>query len=196
MVLPLPPIAADADLRDFPFMPLEVARVRAIDADLALSADEFWASIMLMCVAWHQVPAASIPADDLEISALLRVSLSRWCKIRAGALADFVKCSDGRLYHTPLSIRAAKAWAARQRILARLDRRLEIISAEWAALRTATFSRDDYTCSYCGNRGVALECDHVIPVSRGGKTEIANLTTACLSCNRSKGDKLLAEWRA
>jgi hypothetical protein len=65
---------------------------------------------------------------------------------------------------------------------------------EWAALRTMVFERDDYTCQYCGQRGGKLECDHVHPVSRGGSNELDNLTTACLSCNRSKRDKTLAEW--
>lgn len=66
---------------------------------------------------------------------------------------------------------------------------------EWAILRAQVFERDDYTCTYCGARGVALECDHVIPVARGGTSEMDNLTTACRTCNRSKRDKLIEEWK-
>jgi hypothetical protein len=64
----------------------------------------------------------------------------------------------------------------------------------WRELRELVFSRDDYTCSYCGKRGTYLECDHIVPVSRGGSSEVKNLTTACKPCNRAKRDKLLSEW--
>jgi len=67
-------------------------------------------------------------------------------------------------------------------------------SAEWAALRSMIFERDDYTCRYCGERGGKLECDHVLPVSRGGSDDPANLVTACLPCNRSKHAKTPEEW--
>lgn len=66
----------------------------------------------------------------------------------------------------------------------------------WRKIRDFIFRRDDYTCTYCSKRGVQLECDHVIPVSRGGSSEPDNLATACRPCNRSKRDKLVSEWRA
>jgi hypothetical protein len=66
----------------------------------------------------------------------------------------------------------------------------------WRKIRAVIFERDDYTCQYCGERGKKLECDHVIPVSRGGSHTDDNLVTACFKCNRSKRDKLVHEWRA
>jgi len=69
-----------------------------------------------------------------------------------------------------------------------------VFSREWAVLRSAVFLRDDFTCAYCGQRGKKLECDHIVPVSRGGSNDMANLTTACRKCNRSKRDKMLSEW--
>lgn len=65
---------------------------------------------------------------------------------------------------------------------------------EWRLLRQAVFERDDYTCQYCGKSGVKLECDHVIPVSRGGLHDMSNLVTSCFGCNRSKHNKTLEEW--
>jgi hypothetical protein len=65
----------------------------------------------------------------------------------------------------------------------------------WTKLRKATFERDNYTCTYCGERGGKLECDHIIPVAKGGTHDPENLTTACFKCNRSKRDKTLEEWR-
>ncbi len=58
-------------------------------------------------------------------------------------------------------------------------------------LRFETFSRDGFTCSYCGSspskEGVVLEIDHFIPVSKGGDNNPRNLLTSCFSCNRGKG---------
>jgi len=49
-------------------------------------------------------------------------------------------------------------------------------------------------CVYCS--GPFEHVDHVIPSSRGGTNDVTNLVPACTSCNTSKADKLLAEWRA
>lgn len=68
------------------------------------------------------------------------------------------------------------------------------LAHEWRVIRERIFARDDYTCTYCGSRGVKLECDHIIPVSRGGSSEDSNLTTACKPCNRSKRSKTPEEW--
>jgi len=65
---------------------------------------------------------------------------------------------------------------------------------EWRELRSEVFKRDDYTCTYCGERGGKLECDHIHPVSKGGGHDLENLTTACFPCNRSKAGKTLEEW--
>ena len=37
--------------------------------------------------------------------------------------------------------------------------------------------------------------DHVIPISKGGKTNWANDMTACKPCNWRKSDKQGPEWR-
>jgi 5-methylcytosine-specific restriction endonuclease McrA len=62
----------------------------------------------------------------------------------------------------------------------------------------ATFIKDNFTCQECGLHPVRkdkpwlpdisqLECDHIIPVAKGGKTEMDNLQTLCKVCNRKKG---------
>lgn len=66
---------------------------------------------------------------------------------------------------------------------------------QWAEIRRAVFERDDFTCTYCGQRGGKLECDHIHPVAKGGSDEFNNLATSCFACNRSKRDKTLAEWQ-
>lgn len=59
-------------------------------------------------------------------------------------------------------------------------------------LRTEVLKRDNYTCQHCGatkNDGVLLHVDHIIPVSKGGKTEVSNLQTLCDWCNLGKSNK-------
>jgi 5-methylcytosine-specific restriction endonuclease McrA len=49
-------------------------------------------------------------------------------------------------------------------------------------------------CAYCGAGG-AMTIDHVVPLARGGRHTEGNIVPACLSCNTSKGARLLVEWR-
>lgn len=53
--------------------------------------------------------------------------------------------------------------------------------------RQNIFKRDRGMCQYCGARD-HLTLDHVIPKSRGGKSNWDNLVTACQRCNSQKGD--------
>lgn len=52
------------------------------------------------------------------------------------------------------------------------------------------FARDRQVCAYCGLRyGMReLSCDHVTPVSKGGKHTWTNVVTACRRCNMRKAD--------
>jgi hypothetical protein len=63
------------------------------------------------------------------------------------------------------------------------------------ALRAKVLRRDNYTCRDCGasprnDPNIILHIHHVIPVSKGGKTELSNLVTNCNLCNLGKGDKI------
>ena len=57
--------------------------------------------------------------------------------------------------------------------------------------RRALLLRDDFTCQYCGAQPGRehLTIDHVIPRSRGGRTEWENVVIACSACNRRKGNR-------
>ena len=48
------------------------------------------------------------------------------------------------------------------------------------------FSRDKYTCQYCGRSSKELTLDHVIPKRRGGEHVWENVVSACIPCNRKK----------
>ena len=41
-----------------------------------------------------------------------------------------------------------------------------------------------------------MDVDHILPRSRGGTDAAGNLQLLCSGCNRSKGSRTMAEWRA
>ena len=64
----------------------------------------------------------------------------------------------------------------------------------WKRIRASILQRDRFTCQYCGAQGVQMECDHIVPISKGGDNDPSNLVAACVPCNRSKGAKSVEEW--
>jgi len=59
-------------------------------------------------------------------------------------------------------------------------------------LRAEVLLRDGARCRRC-RTAVNLEIDHIVPLSKGGRTEEANLQTLCRRCNRRKWKKLVAQ---
>jgi 5-methylcytosine-specific restriction endonuclease McrA len=64
---------------------------------------------------------------------------------------------------------------------------------------TFLFARDRYRCQYCGRSAAelkpreALTRDHLLPLSRGGTNDWANVVTACGPCNTRKANRLPEE---
>ena len=56
--------------------------------------------------------------------------------------------------------------------------------------RFNVFLRDKFSCQYCGSKN-ELTFDHLLPRSKGGKTNWDNVVTACSSCNVKKGGRLI-----
>jgi 5-methylcytosine-specific restriction endonuclease McrA len=52
------------------------------------------------------------------------------------------------------------------------------------------FLRDDWTCQYCATplSEKTATMDHVLPISKGGKTSFLNIVAACPTCNSLKGN--------
>lgn len=60
------------------------------------------------------------------------------------------------------------------------------------AIRYQVLTRDGHRCRCCGNSvstGAILHIDHIIPVSKGGRTILANLQALCSACNIGKRDR-------
>ena len=79
---------------------------------------------------------------------------------------------------------------------------LRLDNRRWQAARRVTFERDGYRCVDCGKAG-RLECDHVVPLHRGGaEYEAANLQSLCRQCHirktageNERPDPARAAWR-
>lgn len=63
-----------------------------------------------------------------------------------------------------------------------------LLEREPAVTREKILRRDRNLCAFCGEifRDRDLTIDHVMPVSRGGKSTWMNLVTACFDCNCKK----------
>lgn len=57
--------------------------------------------------------------------------------------------------------------------------------------RKHVFSRDNYTCVYCGKHATTI--DHVVPRSKGGENSYENCVASCAKCNSKKGSKTLEQ---
>lgn len=55
----------------------------------------------------------------------------------------------------------------------------------WRKLRLLVLERDGHICYRC-RQPTATEVDHVVPSSKGGSDEPANLAAICAPCHRTK----------
>jgi predicted DNA-binding transcriptional regulator AlpA len=97
-----------------------------------------------------------------------------------------------RYVDVPLRRRFRTLAAARLRIAQARSRRPSTAerSKMTNSLRYRVMRRDQFHCMLCGVTGkeAFLVVDHIMPVSKGGKTILANLQTLCQACNAGKGD--------
>lgn len=112
--LPAPLVPAYVDLTKYHDMPLDVQRLREARMFASVPPEAAVVNIILWCASWHQVPAGSLPDDDVDLANLAgfgRFMVEKWREVRAaGALYGFVKCADGRLYHRVVAEVALVAW--------------------------------------------------------------------------------------
>jgi 5-methylcytosine-specific restriction endonuclease McrA len=90
-----------------------------------------------------------------------------------------IRTCTGEMFKAPSVIRLSEYENIRENIRKSKTKRITV------------YTRDKFTCQYCGKKpGMSsLTLDHVVPASRGGKTEPDNLVTACKPCNNFKADR-------
>lgn len=58
----------------------------------------------------------------------------------------------------------------------------DLTKEQWATIKGVYNQR----CAYCGKPTKRLTLDHVVPLSKGGKTTCSNIVPACMQCNGKK----------
>jgi hypothetical protein len=117
MVNDLPPeplVAAEVDLRDFAFMPLDVRRLLTSETWVLGTAAEKVAALNLWLEAWHQVPSGSLPNNERMLAHLSQAGAG-WKKVAAHAMRGWVLCSDGRWYHSVIVEKVREGWERKQK---------------------------------------------------------------------------------
>lgn len=128
--------------------------------------------------------SGDLPDDPHYISGQLGCSVRKWKSIRE----RLIEAGKIQVNGDFLTASIVNAWEAQAR---KVDARPAIPTD----IQRAVKDRDGSTCAYCGATEGPFHLDHIVPWSRGGKHSLENLTVACASCNWSKGDKALDEWR-
>ncbi len=86
----------------------------------------------------------------------------------------------------PFAYDLSEAEIKRERAKAR-----ELRASQWWKRRLAKG-----VCQFCGREVGAdsLTMDHIVPISRGGRTTKGNAATVCKECNNNKKQMLPMEW--
>lgn len=93
-----------------------------------------------------------------------------------------------RIGNRPPINRGDKAWNWKGGIsrVNKTERQYIMSLAEYRLWRKAVFERDNYTCVWCGRRGVELNADHIKPWCDYPELRFAidNGRTLCVECHR------------
>lgn len=107
-----PPVSAGVDLKNFPYTPLFRARLFGSSFHATANDSEWRAGVTLWLKSWDQVPAGSLPSDDVQLCRLAELGrdMKSWNKVKLIALHGWERYSDGRLYHKVVAEGINKAW--------------------------------------------------------------------------------------
>lgn len=113
--LPAPLVPVDVDLRGMEWMPYYGDRLGRSEFNARVNDATWRAGHNLWWAAWNNVPASSLPNDEVSLTrfADLGRDVKAFRRLRDDALHGFIECSDGRLYHPFLASLALAAWERR-----------------------------------------------------------------------------------
>jgi uncharacterized protein YdaU (DUF1376 family) len=112
---PDPLVPAEVDIRGFNRMPVDVVKLDGSSLWRRATNDPrvAHAAVSLWMAAWVQTPHASLPDDDELLAGFAHCTPEEWQRVKPRALAHFVKCSDGRLYHPVVAEYVMEAWTGK-----------------------------------------------------------------------------------
>ena len=100
---------------------------------------------------------------------------------------------EGRLHrvgqeHDVLLANLVSRGTIEERILHVLESKINLFDVIPSVTKSKLLRRDRHTCAYCANvfNERDLQCEHVMPESRGGPWTWTNLVSACAACNNRK----------
>lgn len=113
--LPEPLTPPECDLRDFPWMPVVVPQLTKSKAwsickrrpELAFYMLNLWMA------SWHSVPAASLEDDDDVLCDAAMCDAKKWPQVREQVMRNWIKCTDGLLYHPVVAKEANASWESK-----------------------------------------------------------------------------------
>lgn len=146
-MIPDPLVSPDCDCTDLDGFMLNVEKLMASELVALASHEAVAAALFLWCRAWKQKPAASLPDDDKVIASFARLPLARFRKLKDHILRNFVKCSDGRLYHTTLAVEAMRAWQKKKTFQDKREKDAERLR-KWRASQSETRDEMHFETEY------------------------------------------------
>lgn len=86
---------------------------------------------------------------------------------------------------------AIPGWTGQMPAVVRLIKPVSLFKKGVKFSRINVFTRDHFTCQYCGAHKAMkdLNYDHVVPRIQGGKTVWENIVTCCYPCNDRKAGR-------
>ncbi len=143
---------------------------------LMLSTEEFGLLMRLLGYAAH----AGLPTDMGQLSRMAGLSSVRTGRRLWGRVKRLFELVDGRWRPKPAD------WYSVY--LEPVDRR------DLSYYRPRLLELWGNTCAYCLVGEMALDIEHIVPLSRGGTNDPQNLTLACRRCNLKKGSRTAEEF--
>ena len=182
---PAPLTPSEADLRDFPFMPIMVQRLKRSRAwllckrrpELAFYLVNLWTE------AWHSKPAGPLENDDLVLADAAMCSEATFAELRPDIMRGWVECHDGRLYHPVVAEQVLIAW---ERKLAQRSRTEAARAARDAKRKGASSVTEDVTDVVTDSKGQGQGQGHLDRSSSPGSDDRAR-TSAVRSLPKFPG---------
>lgn len=161
----------------------------------------FLAFFWYICIRWEK---AKIKAQQRKRDEALRARLNNHtgCSPKERTKQEYVKERNCRIAEAKI-----EAYQKQQKKKQQQEERQKNMTPDQIAhrefmaqqrrlmtdsLRYDVMRRDGFRCQLCGmtaKDGIKLHVDHIVAVSKGGKTEPSNLRTLCERCNLGKSDK-------